>query len=129
MAAITIELSEDQLRKLKAAASSLGVAPEELVSASIDDLVGGSNVGDGSTLLETIEQRLSPEDEKRYAELNTKRWEETLTPDEHSELLRLNEKVEELQVQRIRLLIELARLQKTSLTTLIDSLGIRPRAL
>ena len=39
MSAITITLSDDQLSKLKETAARLGIAPEELVSASVEELL------------------------------------------------------------------------------------------
>jgi hypothetical protein len=39
MSTLTISLSEDRLRKLEALSRQLGVAPEELVRASIEELI------------------------------------------------------------------------------------------
>jgi len=79
-------------------------------------------------LLLKINQGVPPEVQKRYDELVAKRQGETLTPDEHNELLRLTSQIENLQARRMEHLAELARLRKTSLTALMESLGIRTPA-
>lgn len=131
MTTIVIDLSEDKLLKLKEIATQLGVAPEELARSSIEEmLIRRNEASDANTeadLLRKIKQALPPEVERRFRGLNAKRWAETLTPDEHGELLDLIERVETMQVERIKYLAELARLRKTSITELMDSLGIRPR--
>ncbi|WP_236556935.1 hypothetical protein [Calothrix sp. PCC 7507] len=54
-----------------------------------------------------------------------KREAETLTNEEHQELLHLNEQIEQLQAQRIEYLAELARMRRISLTALMENLGIQ----
>ena len=76
-------------------------------------------------LLLKINQGITSDTQKYYDELIAKRQAETLTLDEHSELLHLTEQIEKLQAQRIEYLAELARLRKTSLTALMESLGIQ----
>jgi len=76
-------------------------------------------------LLLKINQSLPSDAQKHYDELITKRQAETLTPDEHTELLHLTEQIERLQAQRMEYLAELARLRRTSLTTLMENLGIQ----
>jgi hypothetical protein len=76
-------------------------------------------------LLQKINQGIPSDTQKNYDELIAKRQAETLTPEEHSELLRLTEQIEKLQAQRLESLAELARLRKTSLTALMENLGIQ----
>lgn len=76
-------------------------------------------------LLLKINQGISLDTQKYYDELMAKLEAETLTPDEHSQLLGLTEQIEKLQAQRIEYLAELARLRKTSLTALMENLGIQ----
>lgn len=76
-------------------------------------------------LLLKINQSLPSDAQKYYDELITKRQAETITPDEYSELLHLSEQMEKLQAQRIEYLSELARLRRTSLTALMENLGIQ----
>ncbi|MBI3922993.1 MAG: STAS/SEC14 domain-containing protein [Armatimonadetes bacterium] len=76
-------------------------------------------------LLLRINQGLPTEVRERYNRLIAKRRSETLTPEEHAELLRLGEQVETLEAQRVERLAELAQLRKTTLPALMQSLGIR----
>jgi hypothetical protein len=76
-------------------------------------------------LLQKINHGIPSDTQKNYDELIAKRQAETLTPEEHSELLRLTEQIEKLQAQRLESLAELARLRKTSLTALMENLGIQ----
>jgi len=80
-----------------------------------------------SELLQAINEGLPAEVRARYDALIAKRDEETLTPDEYSELLRLSDQIEELHAQRMEALGELARLRQTSLPDLMDRLGIPRR--
>ncbi len=76
-------------------------------------------------LLLKINQSLPLDIHKHYDELIVKREAETLTIDDHKELLHLSEQIEKLQAQRIENLAELARLRGISLTTLMENLGIQ----
>jgi len=81
-----------------------------------------------SELLLKINEGVPPDTQKRYDELIAKRQAETLTPAEYEDLLRLTQQVEKLQVRRVEYLAELARQRGTSLTELMENLGIRPPA-
>ncbi|MBD2181240.1 STAS/SEC14 domain-containing protein [Planktothrix sp. FACHB-1355] len=76
-------------------------------------------------LLLKINQGITSDTQKRYDEFIAKREAETLTPDEYKELLDLTEQIEKLQAERIEYLAELARLRGTSLTAVMENLGIR----
>jgi hypothetical protein len=82
-------------------------------------------IGDEAELLSKINQGLPPDIQQRYGELVAKRKAETLTPDEHQELLGLVGQIEKADVERIKHLIDLARLRGISLTALMKDLGIR----
>ena len=79
-------------------------------------------------LLQKINRGISPDTQKRYDELIAKRQAETLTDDEHRELLELSEQVELLEAQRLEYLAELARLRGISLIELMENLGIQTPA-
>lgn len=79
-------------------------------------------------LLLKINQGIPSEVRRHYGELISKRQAEMLTPEEHNELLRLGEHVENLEAQRMESLMELACLRKTSLTILMEELGIQTPA-
>jgi len=79
-----------------------------------------------SELLLKINQLVPYNIQKRYDELIAKRQAETLTSAEYQELLHMTEQIERLEVQRLEYLAELAKLRQTSLTELMDALGISP---
>ena len=78
-------------------------------------------------LLQQINQGLSPIVRARYEELNAKLHEDTITPAEHEEFLRLSDQIEQADAERLRHLIALSQLRQISLDTLMDQLGIRQR--
>ncbi len=81
-----------------------------------------------SELLLKINEGVPSEIQTRYHELITRRQAESLRPDEYKELLQLTKQVEKFEVRRVEYLAQLARLRKTSLTALMENLGIRPPA-
>lgn len=81
-----------------------------------------------SELLLKINEGVPPDVQTRYNELIAIRQAEALTPEEYKELLRLTQRVEKLEVRRVEYLAELARLRGTSLTALMENLGIQPPA-
>ncbi|MBI3537470.1 MAG: STAS/SEC14 domain-containing protein [Chloroflexi bacterium] len=78
-----------------------------------------------SELLLKINQGVPAEIQKQYKGLIAKRRAETLTANEHAELLRLTKQVEKLEARRVESLAELARLRNTTLTALMKKLNIR----
>lgn len=80
--------------------------------------------GPETDLLLKINQGLPAEVQNRFDELVAKRQDETLTPDEHQELLDLTNQIEQSDAQRVKYLAELAQLRGTSLTGVMKNLGI-----
>ncbi|WML92271.1 hypothetical protein RCF98_08000 [Thiothrix lacustris] len=78
-----------------------------------------------ANLLRNINTGLSATQQQRFADLNHKRQEETLTDEEYQELLLLIEEMETKNVERIQNLSLLAQLRQVSLTTLMQNLGIK----
>jgi hypothetical protein len=76
-------------------------------------------------LLLRINQGLPEELRPRFEHLIAKRRNETLTPEEYDELLRLTETLEQQQASRIAALTELAQLRKTPLAALMKDLEIQ----
>ena len=76
-------------------------------------------------LLQQINNGLPPELWQRYEELNARLHEETITPAEHTEFLELIDKIELADAERMRHLLELARLRDVSVETLMEQLGLR----
>lgn len=63
----------------------------------------------------------------RYEELVGKRQKQTLTTDEHRELLKLTHDVESRDADRAAALWELAQLRRVPLRVLMKQLGIKPK--
>lgn len=81
---------------------------------------------DEAALLLTINQALLSHMQVRYNELIAGRRAETLTPDEHAELLDLTNQIEQQDVERVAALIELARIRQTTLQGIMNDLCIEP---
>ena len=77
-----------------------------------------------SELLLRINKGLPPADRERYQILNEKRQDECLTPEEHAELLRFSDAIEQQGVDRLEALVELAAHRQTSLPQLMGDLGL-----
>lgn len=69
-----------------------------------------------------INRGLSEEQRRRVEELNEKVEESTITDEEHAELLRLAELAESISVDRLRAVIDLAKLRKVSPEALMKQL-------
>jgi hypothetical protein len=78
-----------------------------------------------SDLLQKINQGLSAEAWQRYDSLNEKLHEETISPEEHQEFLKLVEQIEMADAERLFHLIELSRIRRVSVDALMDQLGLR----
>ena len=61
----------------------------------------------------------------RFDELNAKRREFTLTPEEYAELLELTDESERFTVRRLEALVELAQLRRLTLPVLMKRLGLK----
>ncbi len=77
-----------------------------------------------SELLARINQGFPEGLRDRYDELIARRRGESLTPEEHQELLRLTAEAERLEAERLAALAELARIRGVPLRSLMDDLGI-----
>jgi len=65
---------------------------------------------------------------KRWNQLAGKRDARKLNPKEYQELLHLVDQIEELQTKRVKWMIQLAQLRKTSIDELMKELGIQTPA-
>jgi hypothetical protein len=77
-----------------------------------------------SQLLKQINASLSAIDWERYRGLLAKRDNEILTASEQTELIALSDQLEEANVRRMKAVAELARLRKTTVPTLMETLGL-----
>lgn len=81
-----------------------------------------------AVLLQRVNQGLPVATQQRFDHLNEKRRDETLTDEEHQELLALIEQIEESDVQRVKYLGQLAQLRNVSLPVLMKQLGLGEHA-
>jgi len=132
---LTIELGADIEEELHEQAAAAGVNAETFARESITDRL--TKLRHGTTA--SIEQRLSAEESrlmqeinrglseatwKRHRELNQRRRDETISPDELSELVSLNDLIEEYRVRRLRFVGELAKLRGTTLDALMTEMQL-----
>ncbi|MDF7820025.1 hypothetical protein P1X15_20560 [Runella sp. MFBS21] len=75
-------------------------------------------------LLKKINKSLPSDQIEYFRVLNQKRLEGTISEQEHTELLVLLDKIEKLNVSRLKYLTSLARLRKVSVRELMTQLGI-----
>ena len=80
---------------------------------------------DETELLQQINCGLPADIRQRYDALNAKLHDETITSEEHAELLTLIDRLELADAERLQRLIALAQLRSVSVDTLMEQLGIR----
>jgi hypothetical protein len=81
---------------------------------------------DETALLKKINLAISTEEWAAYRKLVKLRQAETLTAQEHEQLILLGDKIEQANAQRLKYLLELAKLRGVALDKLIVTLGITP---
>lgn len=79
-------------------------------------------------LLQKINQTLPDELQQQYNDLSEKMRSGAITPNEHQELLKLIDIVEQNDGDRLQHLIQLAQLRNISLPELMQQLDIHPQA-
>jgi hypothetical protein len=82
------------------------------------------NQKEEAILLQKINKSLSIEHIERFRALDKKRLDDNLTAQEHAELGVLIDKIEKLNVTRLKYLISLAQLRNISVRELMQQLGI-----
>jgi hypothetical protein len=80
---------------------------------------------DESALFAVINQAMPERDRDRLAELSGQREEEKLSPNERTELLELQQRLEALHSSRMKALAELAGLRGLTLVEVMEQLGIQ----
>jgi hypothetical protein len=78
-------------------------------------------------LLQKINQTLPEEIQQKYSDLNAKMRSQTITHEEHQDLLKLIDIVEKADGDRLQHLIQLSQLRNISLTELMKQLQIHPQ--
>lgn len=78
-----------------------------------------------TALFQKINQGVPTDVRQRYKELNEKLHDEAISAEEHQEFLELVEQIKLSDAERLHSLIELARIWRVTVDTLMDQLGIR----
>ncbi|MCP4344533.1 MAG: STAS/SEC14 domain-containing protein [Desulfobacterales bacterium] len=79
-------------------------------------------------LILKISQGLPSGIRKRFGELVARRQDETITSDEHQELLHLTDLIEKSDAERMKHISELSRIRGVPIEILMEELGINPPA-
>lgn len=79
-----------------------------------------------SELLLQIGREFPPEQRQRIENLTDKMEFESITDEEHSELLRLTDLLEADRVERLKAVVELAKYRKVSVDEVMEQLGMKP---
>jgi hypothetical protein len=128
---LTVEMTPELESQVREQAKQRGIdADEYVVNVLQEHLRGVQNLlpphlpESEAQLIEQINEGSPPELWQRYSELIAKRRAEILTMDEQTELIVLSDQIEEFNARRLGFLADLARLRHTSLTALMQQLGI-----
>jgi hypothetical protein len=132
MAAFIVEIAPDLEAALRREAAKQGIDAQGYILSTLRERLASARrtaaprlPAAEAALLQEINRGLSAESWQRYSTLKEKRRAETLTSAEQAELVSFSDQMEELNVQRMERLIQLARLRKTSVDALMDELGIK----
>jgi hypothetical protein len=128
----TLEIAPDLEATLRREAAKQGLDAQDYILSALRERLASARPSPAprlpdaeAALLQEINRGLSAESWQRYSVLKEKRRAETLTPEEQAELIFFSDQMEELNVQRMERLIQLARLRNLSVDTLMDELGIK----
>ena len=133
MADITLQLPSELEQQLRTEAAKQGINPDRYILNALQERLQASPHAKTSLpkaeadLLQQINLGLSVECWEEYHSLLAKRRAETLTADEHTQLIAISDQIEQANVQRVSALIALAERRGTDLPTLMRSLGISPK--
>jgi hypothetical protein len=87
--------------------------------------LGTMTISPELALLQKIHQPVPLATQTRYNQLRNRLHAETLTPEEHQELLTLTDTVEQAEAQRLKNLLELADLRQVSFPELMQQLNLQ----
>ena len=129
MSVLHIELDSETENRLKYLSQQEGSEMGELASRLLSQATRIARPAEEiaeAKLLQKINESWSPESWEHYHALTAKRRAESLTSEEYAELAALTNEREIAHAQRIKYLVELAKIRHTSLDAVMDTLGIRP---
>ncbi len=127
---LTLEVQPELEDELRHAAGLSGLDTSSFVLNLLrEHLRRGQNAPEDMSekeLLAEINRGLSAAEWERYKKLIDRRRAETLTSEEHAELIATTDRLEEANVLRVQCLAELARRRRVTISELMDELGIKP---
>lgn len=128
---IHLEVNSELERRLKKVAAQMGLTPDtyimRLLQKELENPPAPARLSSAeSRLLKTINASLGAIEWERYRLLLAKRDAETLERAEQAELIRLSDQIEEANARRMKAVAELARLRKTTIPALVETLGLAP---
>lgn len=124
---IQIDLSEQLESRLQEEAAKAGVHPEDYVVATLARFLQvepNVSAATDDELLEFVNEGLSESDWNHYYGLTRKRQEELISEQELEELIRLTDRIENLNAARMKCLVELALRRRVTVDALMKQLGI-----
>ena len=126
---IHLNVNSELERQLKKVAGQLGLTPDtyilRLLQKDLQTRAAPTRLSPGeSKLLKRINSSLSAIEWERYRILLAKRDAEELNRREQAELVALSDEIEEANARRMKAVAELARLRKTTVPALTESLGL-----
>jgi len=126
---IHLNVNSELEHQLKKAAVQMGLTPDiyimRLLQKDLQVRAAPSRLSPReSKLLKQINGSLSAIEWERYRVLLAKRDAESLTGQEQAELVALSDQIEEANARRMKAVAELARLRKTTVPALVETLGL-----
>lgn len=126
---INLNVTPELERKLKQVARQMGLAPDTYIMRLLQqDLQTHASPPrlspEESKLLKKINASLSAIEWEHYHLLQEKRDAETLSAQEQAELIALSDQIENANVRRMQAIAELARVRKTTVPALVETLGL-----
>ena len=132
MPAVTLEISPDLESQIRREAAREGLDTQSYILSTVREHLAAvrrsvlpSLPADEAALLQEINRGLPDETWQRYGQLKKKRDAGTLTPEEQAELIAFSDEIEEMNVQRMGSVIQLARRRQMSVEALMEDLGIK----
>jgi hypothetical protein len=127
---LTIELPYDLESQLREQAKRKGKALNQYITGLIQERVNlpkpesASLSADETLLFQIINKGFSDEFWLKFHSLDKKRQQIKLTETERAELIAMSEEMENVHLDRLKALIELAAIRQTDIDTLMAELGL-----
>ena len=126
---IHLNVNSELERRLKKVASQMGLTPDTYIMRLLQKELESQPVParlspEESKLIKKINSSLYTIEWERYRLLLSKRDAESLSAGEQAELIALSDQIEEANARRMKAVAELARLRKTTVPALVETLGL-----